>query len=294
MEQLEGKVAFITGGSSGIGFGMAVAFARAGMRVAVSGMRQPHLDEIVEYFAEQGLDLYPVRLDVTDRDAMERTADEIEHALGPVQLLANNAGIGVTGPVGQARPADWDWMIDVNIKGVVNGVQTFLPRMQAHGGGGHIVNTASMSGILPHPRAAIYIMTKMAVVGLSEALHSELAGTGIGVSAFCPGPVRSNIGTGAANRPAQYADSGYPAMSAAPPVWKSLMDNLEVGERVLRGVRHNDMFILTHAEFRDGTQARCDALMASFPDEEPNAARANEFSFLISNPIYETVGLSLE
>ena len=169
MDELEGKVAFVTGGSSGIGFGMAVAFARAGVQVAVSGLGQRHLDETVDCFAQHGLDVHPIRLDVTDRAGMERAADEIEQILGPVQLLANNAGIGLTGPVGDARPDDWDWMIDVNIKGVVNGVQTFLPRMQAHGDGGHIVNTSSMSGILPHAGAAIYEMTKAAAVGLVVA-----------------------------------------------------------------------------------------------------------------------------
>jgi NADP-dependent 3-hydroxy acid dehydrogenase YdfG len=169
MDELEGKVAFVTGGSSGIGFGMAVAFARAGVQVAVSGLGQRHLDETVDCFAQHGLDVHPIRLDVTDRAGMERAADEIEQILGPVQLLANNAGIGLTGPVGDARPDDWDWMIDVNIKGVVNGVQTFLPRMQAHGDGGHIVNTSSMSGILPHAGAAIYVMTKAAAVGLVVA-----------------------------------------------------------------------------------------------------------------------------
>jgi NADP-dependent 3-hydroxy acid dehydrogenase YdfG len=169
MDELKGKVAFVTGGSSGIGFGMAVAFARAGVQVAVSGLGQRHLDETVDCFAQHGLDVHPIRLDVTDRAGMERAADEIEQILGPVQLLANNAGIGLTGPVGDARPDDWDWMIDVNIKGVVNGVQTFLPRMQAHGDGGHIVNTSSMSGILPHAGAAIYVMTKAAAVGLVVA-----------------------------------------------------------------------------------------------------------------------------
>ena len=169
MDELEGKVAFVTGGSSGIGFGMAVAFARAGVQVAVSGLGRRHLDETVDCFAQHGLDVHPIRLDVTDRAGMERAADEIEQILGPVQLLANNAGIGLTGPVGDARPDDWDWMIDVNIKGVVNGVQTFLPRMQAHGDGGHIVNTSSMSGILPHAGVAIYVMTKAAAVGLVVA-----------------------------------------------------------------------------------------------------------------------------
>jgi NAD(P)-dependent dehydrogenase (short-subunit alcohol dehydrogenase family) len=192
MQDVEGKVAFITGGSSGIGRGIALAFARAGMRVVISGRRQEHIDETRAEAAAAGLTVDAVTLDVTDRDAVERAAEDTEHRHGRVDVLVNNAGIGLTGPVMKATPADWDWLIDVNIKGVGHGIAAFVPRIQAHGQGGHVVNTSSMAGLMPIV-AGLYSMTKAAVIALSEALAIELEPDGIGVSAYCPGPVHSNI-----------------------------------------------------------------------------------------------------
>jgi NAD(P)-dependent dehydrogenase (short-subunit alcohol dehydrogenase family) len=209
MQDVKGKVAFVTGGSSGIGRGIALAFARAGMSVVVSGRRQAHLDESAELFDSEGLDVHGVRLDVTDREAVEHAAAETVERFGAVHVLVNNAGIGLGGhTIADARQGDWDWVIDVNIKGVAHGLQAFLPRIRAHGEGGHIVNTSSMGGLLPVV-AGLYSMTKAAVIALSETLHIELASENIGVSAYCPGPVRSNIGSGTADRPAKYADTGY-------------------------------------------------------------------------------------
>ena len=157
-----------------------------------------------------------------------------------MHVLCNNAGMGILGPVTEARYDDWDWGLGVLLGGVVNGIQIFLPRMREHGEGGHIVNTSSMAGVLPIPGAAIYITAKAALIGLSEALRSELAGEGIGVSAFCPGPVQTNIREGGRMRPEQYADSGYADLERDleerpnSPLW---MDPVECGERVLAGIR---------------------------------------------------------
>ena len=181
MQDVKGKVAFVTGGSSGIGRGIALAFARAGMSVVISGRRQEHLDESAELFEAEGLDVHGVRLDVTDREAVEQAAAETEERFGAVHVLVNNAGIGLGGhSIAQARQGDWDWIIDVNIKGVAHGLQAFLPRIRAHGEGGHIVNTSSMGGLLPVV-AGLYSMTKAAVIALSETLHIELAAENIGV-----------------------------------------------------------------------------------------------------------------
>jgi NAD(P)-dependent dehydrogenase (short-subunit alcohol dehydrogenase family) len=288
MQDVEGKVAFITGGSSGIGRGIALAFARAGMQVVVTGRRQEHIDEAMAGFAAEGLDVQSMRLDVTDRDAVVRAADETERQYGRVDVLVNNAGIGLTGPVMKASPSDWDWIIDVNIRGVAYGIQAFVPKIQAHGQGGHVVTTSSMSGLLP-VGAGLYSMTKAAVIGLSEALAIELAGEGIGVSAYCPGPVTSNIGTGTLARPAEYGESGYaPPDPTRPPPWDPavLMSYEEAGERVLAGVRRNDLFILTHPEFRDGVRRRGEMIIDSFPDEPINEARASQIPFLTSHPVY--------
>lgn len=288
MEDVKGKVAFVTGGTSGIGRGIALAFARAGMTVVVSGRRQHHLDESVEVFEEEGLDVHAVRLDVTDLPAMERAAADTERQFGAVHVLVNNAGIGLSGPVAQAKQSDWDWLIDVNLRGVGHGVQAFLPRIRAHEQGGHIVNTSSMGGLLP-VAAGLYSMTKAAVIALSESLHMELANENIGVSAYCPGPVVSNIASGAAARPEKYADSGYGPPDPARVVRNQsmpYMSAVEAGERVLAGVRRNDLFILTHPEFREGVRERFETVLQAFPDEPLDTARAETITFLTSHPVY--------
>jgi NAD(P)-dependent dehydrogenase (short-subunit alcohol dehydrogenase family) len=289
VKEVAGRVAFVTGGCSGIGLGIALAFARAGMHVTATSRRQPHLDESAALFAAAGLDVAVRQLDVTDLAAVERAAAETEARHGRVHVLVNNAGIGIIGPVAQARQADWDWIIDVNIKGVAHGLQAFLPRIRAHGEGGHIVNTASMGGLLP-VSAGLYCLTKAGVIALSEALHIELAPENIGVSAYIPGPVHSNIGSGAAARPERYADSGYPPPRppdlSRPPLRPPYMSYEEAGERVLQGVRRNDLFILTHPEFKDGVRERAEALLNAFPDEPLNTERAAAITFLTSHPAY--------
>jgi NAD(P)-dependent dehydrogenase (short-subunit alcohol dehydrogenase family) len=287
VQEVEGKTAFVTGGASGIGLGMAVAFTGAGMNVVIADLRRDHLDVALEALADRPV--HAIELDVTDRDALARAADEAESVFGHVHVVCNNAGMGILGPVADARYDDWDWGLGVLVGGVVNGIQTFVPRLRAHGEGGHIVNTSSMAGVLPIPGAAIYITAKAAVIGLSEALRSELAPERIGVSAFCPGPVQTNIREGGRMRPKQYADSGYTELERDleerpnSPLW---MDPIECGERVLAGIRNDDLYIFTHREFREGAEERFQAMVASFPDEPLDEVRAKEIDFLISNPIF--------
>jgi NAD(P)-dependent dehydrogenase (short-subunit alcohol dehydrogenase family) len=282
--EVEGKTAFVTGGASGIGLGMATAFVGAGMNVVIADLRRDHIERALEQLPA----VHAVELDVTDREAFARAADEV----GPVHVLCNNAGMGILGPVTAARYADWDWGLGVLIGGAVNGIQTFLPRMLAHGEGGHIVNTSSMAAVVPIAGAAIYITAKAALVGLSEALRSELADKGIGVSAFCPGPVQTNIREGGRTRPERYADSGYTELERElesrpnSPLW---MDPVEVGERVLDGIRRNDLYVFTHREFREGAEERFRAMVASFPDEPLDEERADDIRYLLSNPIFREV-----
>ena len=292
MEEVAGKVAFVTGGASGIGLGIARAFVGAGMKVVLADVRRDHIDEAVASFAGSGQSdsVHAIQLDVTDREAFARAADEAERVFGNVHVLVNNAGVGVLGPLKLARYDDWDWVLDVNLRGVVNGIQTFLPRILAHGEGGHIVSTSSMAAVVPIPGASIYITAKAAILGLSEAIRGELAPDGIGVSAFCPGPVRTNIRESGKTRPERYRrDSGYAELERDlkerpnSPLW---MDPVECGERVLRGVRRNDLYIFTHREFREGADERFRAMLASFPDEPLNAERADEIRFLLSNEIF--------
>jgi NAD(P)-dependent dehydrogenase (short-subunit alcohol dehydrogenase family) len=285
---IAGRTAFITGGASGIGLGMARAFVEAGMRVVIADLRQDHLDEAMAAFRDPSTVL-ALKLDVTDRDAFAAAADAAEARFGPVHLLCNNAGVAVAGPLKQARWDDWDWVLGVNVGGVVNGVQTFVGRMLAHGEGGHIVNTASMSGLLPHANTASYTMSKGAVIALSEVLASELGPNGIGASAFCPGPVATNIAKAGETRPARLADTGYAEADKRrqTEVNRDLfMDPLDVGRIVVEGVRENRLYILTHSEFRDGLRARCDAILASVPDVPANPALMAAYPFLMANPIH--------
>jgi NAD(P)-dependent dehydrogenase (short-subunit alcohol dehydrogenase family) len=294
MEDVAGRTAFVTGGASGIGLGISEAFVAAGMKVVIADVRRDHVETALERFAESGgsASVHAIELDVTDREGFARAADEAEQVFGNVHVLCSNAGMGILGPVTAARYDDWDWGLGVLLGGAVNGVQTFLPRMLAHGEGGHIVNTSSMAGVLPIPGAAIYITAKAAVIGLSEALRSELAGEGIGVSAFCPGPVQTNIREGGRTRPERYADSGYTQLEREleerpnSPLW---MSPRECGERVLAGIRRDDLYIFTHREFREGADERFRAMLASFPDEPLDGERAEAIRFLLSNPIFRDV-----
>lgn len=294
MEVVDGKTAFVTGGASGIGLGMTTAFVEAGMNVVMADLRRDHIETALQSLADndRAASVHPIELDVTDREGFARAADEAEGVFGNVHVLCNNAGMGILGPVALARYDDWDWGLGVLLGGVVNGIQTFLPRLLAHGEGGHIVNTSSMAGVVPIAGAAIYITAKSALIGLSEALRSELAGEGIGVSAFCPGPVQTNIREGGRARPERYGDSGYVELEREleerpnSPLW---MDPLECGERVLAGIRRDDLYIFTHREFREGAEERFDAMLASFPKEPLNEERADAIRFLLSNPIFDEV-----
>ncbi|MCP2636318.1 SDR family NAD(P)-dependent oxidoreductase [Microbacterium sp. HD4P20] len=288
LKDVSGKVAVVTGGSSGIGRGIALALARAGMTVVVTGRTAPHLDETAAVFAERGLAVHAMQVDVTDLAAMKAAADTVEQRFGRIDVLVNNAGIGLTGPVMDATPSDWDWIIDVNIKGVGNGIQAFVPKIRAHGEGGAVVNTSSMAGLMPIV-AGLYSMTKAAVIGLSEALHIELLGEGISVAAYCPGPTHSNIAAAVSNRPAQYGESGY---APPPPAFteaareQPYMSADEAGERVLAGILRGDMFILTHPEFRAGVAERHATIEAAFPDEPLDEPRGAAIPFLLSSPVY--------
>lgn len=290
MGDVRGRTAFITGGANGIGLGIARALVRAGANVVIADIRE---DALAQAKADLGADAQVeiVQLDVTDRAGFARAADAAEARFGKIHMLIGNAGIGVMGPVLDARFDDWDWGMGVNLGGVINGLVTILPRIKAHGEGGQIVTTSSQSALIPISYSAIYTAAKAAVLGISEAIRGELAAENIGVSAFMPGPVQSNIAHSGELRPAAYRnDSGYRQreedLEKRPisPLWMSAD---EVGERVLAGICANDLYILTHPEFADGMRTRFDAILASVPDETVNQDRAKEISFLLGNPVFD-------
>jgi NAD(P)-dependent dehydrogenase (short-subunit alcohol dehydrogenase family) len=293
MNDLRGKVAFITGAASGMGLGMARTFSAAGMKVVIADIRQDAIDTALALFPAGHAGVAGVLLDVADRAAYVRAADEAERTFGNIHVLVNNAGVGIVGSLLEATYADWDWGLGVNLGGVVNGVQTILPRIRRHGEGGHIVTTSSMSGIFAAGLAGIYTTAKYAVVGLMESLRPELAPMNIGVSVFCPGLVTTNIGEVESHRPKQFSDTKYAAMSLQraafmkEKIFPHGMDPLEVGQRVLRGIVNNDVWILTHPEYAAGARERFDAIMASFPVEGPAPpGRIEAESMVIRNPMF--------
>jgi NAD(P)-dependent dehydrogenase (short-subunit alcohol dehydrogenase family) len=268
MRDVEGKVAFITGGGSGVGLGMAKAFVAAGMRVAIADVRPDHLEMGI---AELGDAAHPIRLDVTDRAAFARAADETARVLGNVHVLCNNAGINLFNDISEATYQDWDWVLGVNLGGVVNGVVTFVPRIKAHGEGGHVVNTASMAAFIAGPGAGIYTTAKFAVHGLSDALRWSLLPHRIGVSMICPGLVKSRIYESDLIRPPELSTDVSPAdqefMRILPGLHEAGMSPEEVGEKVLRAIRGNEFYVFTHPDHRDELRAIFDETLAAFPDE---------------------------
>jgi NAD(P)-dependent dehydrogenase (short-subunit alcohol dehydrogenase family) len=268
VREVEGKVAFITGGGSGVGLGMAKAFVGAGMRVAIADIREDHLEQAT---AELGGEAHAIRLDVTDREAFARAADETERVLGNVHVLCNNAGINLFNDIADATYQDWDWVLGVNLGGVVNGVVTFVPRIKAHGDGGHVVNTASMAAFIAGPGAGIYTTAKFAVHGLSDALRWSLLPHGIGVSMVCPGLGKSKIYESDRIRPVELSTDVTPAdeefMRILPGLHEAGMDPDEIGEKILRAIRENLFYVFTHPDHRDELRGIFDETIAAFPDE---------------------------
>jgi len=294
MKELQGRIAFITGGSSGIGLGLVEALARADMPVAFTYRRQDHLADAMAHLGRAGLAerVLALELDVADRVGFARAADETERALGPIQLLINNAGVAVHGLMEHATYQDWDWVLGVNLGGVVNGIVTFLPRMIASGLEGHIVNVSSIGGVAALGSVGLYATSKFAVVGLTEALRTDLIGRPIGVSVYCPGPVKSNIAESGRGRPAHLLESGYATpehVQGAPPraMLETAMDARVAARYVLEGIRRNALYIFSHPEFRDVMAARHRALETAIPDEPIDTARAEAIRFILSNPIYD-------
>jgi NAD(P)-dependent dehydrogenase (short-subunit alcohol dehydrogenase family) len=299
MKDIAGKTAFVTGGASGIGLGMAKVFAWAGMNVVAADQREDHIAAAHAIIADEGLAdrVRFLRLDVTDRAAFPAAAEEAEAMFGKLHVLCNNAGIGLLKPITKASEADWDWAIDVNLNSMFNGVKAVLPKIRAHGEGGHVVNTASMAGVLQYSQAGIYVTTKFAVVGFSEALRAELAPEGIGVSAFCPGGVRTRIRDYEATRPERFATETE-TPSSPPPGFSFTEEQRaklagltaspeEAAERVLQGIRDNALYIFTAPEFRRGVEERFEAIRRALGEDKAREAIALELiPGLVGSPIY--------
>lgn len=277
MEDLSGKTAFITGAASGIGLAIARSLAAAGMKVVVADIEEAALARVEEEFNASNREFLTLRVDVTDRQAMADAAAATIERFGKVHVLVNNAGVGVGGKLDEMTYNDWDWVLGVNLDGVVNGLQSFLGLIESHGEGGHIVNTASMAGHLAVPGLGVYNASKFAVVAISETLRADLTGKEIGVSVLCPGVVDTSIFESGRNRPEELAsdaasDNLMDAISSGEEeasnrlaeIRARALDPAVVGDMVLHAIRENEMYVFTHPEMEDAVQARNSEMLDAF------------------------------
>ena len=297
-----GKVAFVTGGDSGIGLGISRALLRVGMKLVITYRDPMHLRQANAALQHAGERVYAIRLDVTDRNALSVAASETIRVFGKVHILVNNAGVWPTIALSNASFDDFDWCMSVNVGGVFNGIRTFLPHIRSHGEGGHIVTTASVTGLVVGPLWGLYSTSKFAVVGMMEALRSELEGSEVGVSVFCPGGIVSNIGQSERNRPATFSQAGTPdagqkelleayGTSMREVILKrgisqTVMDPLDAGEIVLNGIHNNDLYVISHAEYKLAIQERSDALKASIPDAQDVPPTRTAVARIAQSPMY--------
>jgi NAD(P)-dependent dehydrogenase (short-subunit alcohol dehydrogenase family) len=271
MRELKGKTAFVTGGASGIGFAMARAFAAEGMKVMLADVEQGALDQALGQLGEFGPTVRGVACDVADPDSVEHAAQAAFAAFGKVHVLCNNAGVAAGGGIDRISVDNWRWVVDVNLMGVVHGVRSFLPHIRSHGEGGHIVNTASMAGMINGMGFSPYAATKFAVVAISEGLAMQLQPLGIGVSVLCPEYVRTRIGESGRNRPERYGtaqplDPESPAAMLVAEIARQIqagLDPASVAVRVVNAIRANDLYIFTHPGMRQAVDGRFAAIEAA-------------------------------
>jgi NAD(P)-dependent dehydrogenase (short-subunit alcohol dehydrogenase family) len=259
----------VTGGAAGIGLAMAKAFAQAGMKVMLADIEQVALERALKELS--GFDVRGIACDVGDPESVERAAQAAFAAFGKVHVVCNNAGVAAGGGIDLISIDNWRWVVDVNMMGVLHGVRSFLPHIRAHGEGGHIVNTASMAGMINNMGFSPYAATKFAVVAMSEGLAMQLKPHGIGVSVLCPDFVRTGIGESGRNRPGRYGqarplDPDSPAAALVEEIRKLIatgIDPADVAVRVLNAIREDELYIFTHPNMREAVDGRFAAIQAA-------------------------------
>lgn len=292
--QFKDATAFITGGAQGIGLGIATALAKRGVKLALADIDEQALAEASDALSP----LTSVRtyvLDVRDREGFARIADDAEAALGPVTLLFNNAGVAGGGRVDRMSYDNWDWLLGINIGGVVNGIQTFLPRWFERDNGGYLVNTASGAGLVGAGSGHLYVMSKFAVVGLSESLHIELKPKGIGVSVLCPGPVATKIMTN--SRKQQQNGDGLAPVEVSAKATEGTEAMLamgtspeDVGEMVIVAMEEDRLYIHTDDLMLEPVKGRAEWILSAMPSVR--AAAAAEPTQVVAAPASAFTGAS--
>jgi NAD(P)-dependent dehydrogenase (short-subunit alcohol dehydrogenase family) len=271
MRELAGKTAFVTGGASGIGLALGRAFAEAGMKVMLADVEADALAAAVKSLHNVGPEVRGVVCDVADPVSVEDAAKASHEAFGNVHVVCNNAGVAAGGGIDHISLDNWRWVLDVNLMGVLHGIRSFLPHIRAHGEGGHIVNTASMAGMINGMGLSPYAASKFAVVAMSEGLAAQLKPLGIGVSVLCPSYVRTGIGESGRNRPQRYGpaptlDPASPAAALVAEIALRLQAGLDpaaVAARVLDAIRNDELYVFTHSDMGTGVDERFAAIQAA-------------------------------
>ena len=260
--------AVVTGGASGIGRAMAFALARDGARVVVADVDDRGMDEVVHQIAARGGEAVAIRTDVSDRAQVEALAARAFEAFGGVHVLCNNAGVVTHGGLEAATHRDWQWVLGVNLWGVIHGIEAFVPRMIAQKAGGHIVNTASMAGLIATRGLGVYNTSKYAVVGLSETLAKDLKPYRIGVSVLCPMGVETQIRAAARNRPESLRNAQDVAAEPVELIGRTLAPET-VAEMVMAAIREDRLYVITHDEGLEPLRRRFERMEQSIVDRKP-------------------------
>lgn len=281
MNQYAGKTAVISGGAEGIGFSIAMAIGKQGMNVVIGDIDKEQLVVAEQKLLAENINVLAVEMDVTDLTQWQATAEKAVAKFGKVHMLVNNAGVGgMPSSLDKTDNKDWQWVVDVNLMGVLFGTQTMVPLMQQHNEGGWVVNVASMAGMAGVPYAGAYTATKVAVVGMSESWYAELKPQNIHVSVLCPAFVQTRINLSTRNKQKNYknekvsnpepdsnsyANSKNAAIAAH---MQSVIDNglapKIVGERVVEALNNNELYIFTHPNYRSMVQKRFAAIDNAF------------------------------
>jgi NAD(P)-dependent dehydrogenase (short-subunit alcohol dehydrogenase family) len=263
MKQLEGKVAVVTGGASGIGLAMAHRFAAEKMKLVLLDIEEPALAAAERALRERGASVLAIRTDVSRSADLEAAAARATAAFGIAHVICNNAGVGGwPGRTWEISEADWDWVLSINLRGVISGIRVFLPPLLASGEEGHIVNTASMAGVTSIPYMSAYTVAKHGVVALSEVLAKELelASARVGVSVLCPGFVKTQIHNSERNRPAELraelSGAGPAMMQAITQLVESGQPPESTADHVVRAIRDSRFYILTHPDMKPAIEHR--------------------------------------
>jgi NAD(P)-dependent dehydrogenase (short-subunit alcohol dehydrogenase family) len=277
LRDLKGKTAFVTGGASGFGLEFARTFLREGMNVAIADIEEAALAKALKTLRPDESRLRGFVCDTADRASLQRAADAAIAAFGRVHLVCNNAGVGGRpGGIDELSERQWEWVLSVNLMGVVHGISVFLPHMRAHGEGGHFLNTASMAGMLGQPNDGPYSASKAAVIGISESLFYELRGTNIGVSVLCPGFARTGIAFSERNAPADLPKEADAPLSAAGAAHAAQVREFvakgiepsEVAARALEGIVDGDLYVFTHPDMRPMLEKRLARINAAYDKAE--------------------------